>query len=146
MGARRRGRELALQALYQLDMTSDTSERALADFWRSADAGADTKQFATALVDGVLAQRAAIDEHIVAASENWALDRLSRVDLHVLRIGTYELTATPEVPVEIVINEAIEVARRFGSADSPTFVNGVLDAIAERLGRKREEKVAHGDG
>ncbi len=147
MGVRRKGRELALQALYQLDVTGDSSERALAQFWESFEATDRTKEFAGALVRGVLEGREEIDERIRKAAENWRLDRLSQVDLNVLRIAVYELTGPPKLPVEIAINEAIEVARRFGTEESASFVNGVLDQIARNLGfKKAESKVAERDG
>jgi N utilization substance protein B len=81
-------------------------------------------------------------------AENWRLERLSRVDLNVIRIAVYELTTEPPVPVEVAINEAIEVARRFGTEQSAGFVNGVLDQVAVRLGRKvqGEQKAGQGNG
>lgn len=134
MGTRRRGRELALQALYQLDVTGDCSEGALAAFWESVEAPGAVRAFAGELVRGVLARRAEIDELIRVAAENWRLERLSQVDLNVLRVAVHELTGPAQLPLEIAINEAVEVARRFGTQESAAFVNGVLDQIARRCG------------
>jgi len=146
MGTRRKGRELALQALYQLEITSETSEESLGPLWENVDASAPTKEFARDLVRGVLERRVSIDRQIEAASQHWRLERLSRVDLTIIRIAVYELTGSPPLPVEIAVNEAVELARRFGTAESAAFVNGLLDEIADRLGLKRETKVAPNDG
>lgn len=148
MGSRRKGRELALQALYQLDMTGDDSERALAAFWEEAEATPEARSFAEDLVRALLPRRREIDGLIETAAENWCLDRLSRIDLNVMRLAIQEMTAARPLPVEIAINEAIEIARRFGAAESATFVNGVLDQIARnlRIKRRREGKVTQNDG
>lgn len=135
MGNRRKARELAVQALYQRDLTGDQfPERFVQDF----DAGdKEINAFCLALIHGVSEHRERIDGLIEKACVNWRSDRISKVDLNVLRLGTYELVGT-EVPARIVINEAIEIAKRFGTLESSNFVNGVLDAIAAELGRKDE--------
>ncbi len=137
MGARRKGRELALQVLYQLEITRETSEQALHAFAESFESNPRAREFAWGLVHGVVERRDEIDAVIAGAAEHWRLERLSRIDVNVIRIATYEMTAAPELPVEIVLNEAIEVARKYGSADSATFVNGVLDQVATRLALRR---------
>lgn len=136
MGLRRKGRELALQALYQQELTSDVSDQALRMFWQHFDAADAVKDFALGLVHGVAEHRSAIDALIEKVSANWRLERLSKVDLNVLRIAAFELLVTPAVPPSVVINEAIEIARRFGTQESTAFVNGVLDQIATELGVK----------
>ncbi len=148
MRGRRKGRELALQALYQSDITSDASEKSLAEFWATTEGSASAKQFAMQLVEGVLARRAEIDALVESAAENWRLERLSRVDLNVIRIAVHELTAPPPLPLEIAINEAVEISRRFGTGESSSFVNGVLDQVAARLGLKprRDSKPVESDG
>ena len=145
MGERRIARELTLQALYKLDMLGEAAAPGtLGVFWDhfvpdGVPRGGESEQFARALVDGVLANRARIDELIGAAAEHWRLPRLSRVDLNVLRLATFELLGRPEIPAAVTIDEAIEVARRYGSEDSPRFVNGVLDHIAGVLGVRGRE-------
>jgi N utilization substance protein B len=120
--SRRVARELALQALYKLDMQGDPSATgALALFWEhllpeAVSPGDDAERFARELVDGVQQHRIRIDELIAAASQHWQLPRLSRVDLNLLRLATFELLARPEIPAAVTINEAIEIARRFGRA------------------------------
>ena len=133
MSARRKGRELALQVLYQLDMSGESSEQALRSFADSFEHTPGAREFGEALVRGVLGQREQIDARIAQASEHWRLERLSRIDANVIRIAVYEMTTPPGLPPQIAINEAIEVARKFGTTDSAAFVNGVLDAVGKRL-------------
>ena len=136
-GTRREARELALQALYQLDLAGgEDPARSLAHFWTQYDEKREVQGFARELVDGVRAHRERIDDLIGTSAEHWRLPRLSRVDLNLLRLATFELLARPDIPAPVTINEAIEIARRFGSEDSATFVNGVLDHVAMVLGVK----------
>ncbi len=146
MGYRRKGRELALQALYQLEVTGEQSPATIQAFLRHFEAAEQATAFAQSLLLGVLERREEIDRLIGEASQHWRVERLSKIDLNVLRMATYELMATPEVPVNVVLDEAIEIARRFGSGESAVFVNGVLDAIAERLGAKQRPENAERDG
>jgi len=147
MGARRKGRELALQALYQQEITGEVSDRMLRPFQESFEGSEPVKEFALRLVHGVAERREEIDAVIGKVMQNWRVERLSKVDLNVLRLATYELLGTPEVPVTVVINEAIEIARRFGSQESSVFVNGVLDQVAAELGVKPEAKgMSGGEG
>jgi N utilization substance protein B len=145
MGDRRIARELALQALYKLDMLGESAAPGdLGLFWEhfvpeGVSRGGESEQFARELVAGVGANRGRIDELIAAAAEHWRLPRLSRVDLNVLRLATFELLARPEIPASVTLNEAIEIARRYGSEDSSGFVNGVLDHIAGVLGVRGRE-------
>lgn len=132
MGARRRGRELALQVLYQIEVSGE-SVGTLPAFFEQAEAGDKAKAFAGELVAGVHERQAEIDKLIAAASEHWRFERLSRVDLSVLRIAGFELLAR-NAPTSVVLDEAIEIARRFGTQESATFVNGILDQIAGQLG------------
>ncbi len=162
MGTRRAARELALQALYQLDVAG-AGDPGVALFWSHLDAeraevhlgasrrarsaraldgppGGEVEVFARELVDGVAAHRERIDALIAASAEHWRLPRLSRVDLSLLRLATFELLGRADIPASVTIDEAIEIARRFGSEDSPAFVNGVLDHIAQVLGVKEKPK------
>lgn len=136
MGVRRKGRELALQALYQLEMTGDDPEKALRDLCESFASTPSAQEFARRLVRGVRERRAEIDALIAAAADNWRPERLSRVDGIVMRVAIYEMTTPPELPVEIAVNEAVELARKFGGTESARFVNGILDEVAGRLGLK----------
>src|SRR5438093_788074 len=112
--------------------------RGLALFWSHFDAAPEAQAFAGELVNGVREHRERIDALIAASAEHWRLPRLSRVDLNLLRLATFELLGRPDIPASVTIDEAIEIARRFGSEDSAAFVNGVLDHIAEVLGVKEK--------
>jgi N utilization substance protein B len=135
MGVRRKGRELALQALYEVEL-SGRGAVGVEDSLRHFGGPEEARTFAVELVRGVLAERQRIDGLIEASSEHWRLGRLSNVDLNILRVATYELLCSRDVPVSVAIDEAVEIAKRFGSADSPMFVNGVLDQVATAVGAK----------
>jgi len=130
-GTRRKVRELARQALYQIEITGDPSVSAVDLFLHHFEGNAKTKEFARRLVSGVVSQQAAIDRRIDGCTENWKLERLAKVDLIILRMATYEIAFCPDIPSPVSLDEAIEIAKRFGSADSAMFVNGVLDQIAQ---------------
>jgi N utilization substance protein B len=137
---RTRARERALQALYQIDVAAVGIDEALARFWKSFEpVEQEVRDLAEALVRGVAANRRAVDEAIERVSTNWRLDRMAKVDRNVLRLATYELLRT-EVPVKVVINEAIELGKKYGSESSGAFVNGVLDRIAAGLPAERRER------
>jgi N utilization substance protein B len=134
---RTRARERALQALYQIDVAAEGIDEALARFWRSFEpVEREVMALAEALVRGVAEHRRAIDEEIERASSNWRLDRMAKVDRNVLRLAAYELLRT-DVPVKVVINEAIELGKKYGSEGTGAFVNGVLDRIASGLPAER---------
>jgi N utilization substance protein B len=132
MSRRSRAREVALQLLYQHDLNPGVPRPAIEAFLRDRLRDPGVEPFAFALYDGVRQHGADIDRQITQAAENWRLARMAAVDRNVLRLGAFELLHTAE-PSAAILNEAIELARRFGSLDSPKFVNGVLD----RLSRKR---------
>ncbi len=126
---RSRAREVALQLLYQLDLNPHIDRPSVERFARERLLDPSLEPFALALYDGARAHRAEIDRQLTAAAQNWKLPRMTAVDRNVLRLGAYELLLTPETPPKVALDEAIELARRFGSQDSPSFVNGVLDRL-----------------
>ncbi len=135
MGARRLGRERALQALYQLEQDPNAAPlAALEAAWTAhddegpKDPAADG--FARKLVEGVRAHGADIDQLIESHSHNWRLDRMQRIDRNVLRIGVFELKYLADIPRKVTINEAVELAKTFGNEASSAFINGLLDRIA----------------
>jgi N utilization substance protein B len=141
-GSRRTGRAYALQLLYARDGDPSTDVAGAAASWADAfdlEIDATARAFAKDLVAAASASAAQLDELITAASKNWRIDRMSRVDRNILRLGACELVAFREVPVKVVINEAIELAKRFGTAESSAFVNGVLDRIATAVGRHPDD-------
>jgi N utilization substance protein B len=131
---RRKGRELALQALYQIEITGDPSARAVEQFLGHFEGNAAAKEFARELVCGVVGKREELDSRIEQSTDNWKLARLAKVDLVLLRLAAYELLFCPDIPASVSLDEAVEIAKRFGTGDSPAFVNGVLDQIARRKG------------
>ncbi|HYC54819.1 MAG TPA: transcription antitermination factor NusB [Candidatus Binatia bacterium] len=136
--SRRKGREAALQLLYQTELSGEPDQDALELFWQShpvADETGALREFAEALVQAVLEHSQNIDRMIDAATANWDMDRLSRVDLSLLRLAAGELLAFPETPAAVVINEAVEIARRFSDERAASFINGVLDRVAREHGR-----------
>ncbi len=145
MGARRKARETALQALYQVETTGENVDRALGDFAESFELSDKAAGFAWALVRGVLDRRGDIDAEIEAVTANWKFERLSRIDLCAIRVAVYEMMESGELPVEIIIDEAVEIARKFGTAESSKFVNGVLDSIAKRVRATPPEAVPDPD-
>lgn len=132
MTLRRKSREFALQMLFEWDMTRQEPARVEKLFWKSARASESTRKFANELFEGAVAQANATDQLVEKLAENWRLDRLAGVDRSILRLAIYELrfgTAPPKV----VIDEALELAKKFSSAEAPAFLNGILDAALKSL-------------
>lgn len=136
MGARREGRELALQALYALDVNPVDTRAALKLLWDGQKFPQGIRDFTEQLVIGVVDHRSEIDGLIKDKSKNWSLSRMSKVDLNILRIAAYELMYRQDIPRNVTINEGIEIAKKFGTEESPAFVNGILDEIAAGVPEK----------
>ena len=128
-------RERALQALYQVDLAAGEPMDALANAWRSDEEPPDAEAlaFSEDLVRGVVGEREQLDQVIEEHSLHWRVERMARVDRNVLRLAVFELKHHPEVPKKVVLNEAIELAKKFGSEESGAFINGILDKIAASL-------------
>ena len=148
MRKRTRAREFALQVLYELDIAkSQELEEALEDFWADRTDLALTnpekmaleedkkepeiREYAEKLIRGTLEKRDPIDRTIERYAENWEMRRMACVDRNILRLSTYEILHVGEIPVKVAINEAVELAKRYGEEDSSKFVNGILDRIAK---------------
>ena len=147
-GSRRSGRELALKIIYSFPDQGVVIEQILDDFWRNfrfqddvlgealdehkGPVPPDVREFTEDLVRGVYQRRPQIDEIIQESSTNWSLERMSRVDRALLRLAAFELLARPETPSSVVINEAIEIGKRFGTRETPAFINGILDKISHQ--------------
>jgi len=138
MGARTTAREAALQMLFAIEASECDIEQAIGDFWRELPGDAEGRPYADEAVRGVRAALADLDARIVQASKNWRLERMTRVDRNLLRLGAWELMSKVDVPRAVVLDEAVELAKRFGTEDSGSFVNGVLDRIADDCGRRDE--------
>jgi len=137
---RTKARERALQALYQIDVSATDLDEALARFWRNFEpVELEVREVAEGMVRGVAEHRREIDEAIEGVSTNWRMDRMAKVDRNVLRLAVYELRWRADVPVNVCIDEAIELGKKYGSESSGAFVNGVLDRIAADLPPERRE-------
>jgi N utilization substance protein B len=141
MGNRRRARECALQLLYDLEFgfsSKPGESTTFASYWKSfgedmGDVDSDIQEFAEKLVRGVRSNEDDIDELIRGASTNWKLERMARVDRNILRLAAYELVYMSDIPRKVSLNEAIEIAKRYGSEDSSSFINGILDKISSQI-------------
>ena len=133
---RSRAREVALQLLFQRDLNPRVARQLIERFAHERLDDAELEAFALSLYDGTCQHHADVDARLSRAAENWRLHRMAAVDRNVLRMGAYELLQTPQTPPRVVLDEAIELARRFGSADSPAFVNGVLDRVLKERGKE----------
>lgn len=119
--------------LFQIDLTGAAPQEVFRDFWQDQTIAGELREFAEALVLGVHGRRAELDRWISGSAEHWRLERMAVVDRNVLRMAVQELLQEPPVPVAVIIDEAIEVAKKFGGAESGAFVNGVLDSIRRRI-------------
>jgi len=132
-GTRRQAREAAVQILFELDLGGADLEAVLLQFRGARSPGREAKAFAEALVREAWSRRQEIDARIQECADNWRLERMAAVDRNVLRLAVSELLTADPSPAAVILDEAIEIAKRFGNADSGTFVNGVLDAVRKRL-------------
>lgn len=151
MGLRRKGREYALQLLFGSDLAG--AGRDVADFgafWSERRAAPEVRTFAERLVRGVAAHLGEIDAVIARHARNWAMARMAAVDRNVLRVAVYELLHVPDIPERVVLNEAIEIAKKYGGEDSGSFVNGILDDIVKHdpgvTAQREAERVHASDG
>ncbi len=134
VGKRRKAREVALQFLYELDV-HDVDDPAVreAEFWAQHPGGAETKEYARRLVAGTKANQGEIDRLLGEITEHWDVERMAVVDRNILRLAVYELGWQHDVPPKVAINEAIEIAKKFGTGESARFINGVLDRAGKEL-------------
>ena len=160
MTTRRKGRECALQILYQADILAKSKDSmdenskigglanvsqanittAIENFFAHFDAPTQVYEHASSIVHGTQRNLIQIDNVITECSPNWRIDRMSIVDRNVARLATYELLYMPEIPTNVILDEAIEIARRFGTERSSQFVNGVLDAVANKVRHSSNDK------
>jgi N utilization substance protein B len=132
-GDRRRSREFGLQVLFQLDLSPGDPETALEQFWNGKEVSEPVRAFTERLVQGTMQHRDAIDGILAESATNWRVTRMAVVDRNILRMAIEEMLWCPETPPIVVIDEAIEIAKRFGNDESGPFVNGILDAIRLRI-------------
>ncbi len=135
MGARREGRESAMQFLFLRDLGGADGSEALGAFFRIRDSSPSAQKFCRSLVDGILAHASEVDAILSRYTENYEIRRLSAVDRNILRVAIYEMLHCPEVPPVVSINEAIEIAKKYSTEESGRFVNGILDRFKSSLAR-----------
>jgi transcription antitermination factor NusB len=139
MGKRRQSREAALKLLYTLDITHAEVEEVLAATWVETVVPQEVRDFTTALVKGVIAHRGDIDTLIQEWSAHWSLERIGIVERNILRFAIYELLFMPDIPPKVTINEAVEVAKKYGAGEASLFINGILDRIAHEVAPHSED-------
>jgi transcription antitermination factor NusB len=136
MRKRTRAREFALKALYQIEITKDNCKDSLDIFWSDHKAEGDVKEFATGLVSGTMENLKKIDEVIARHTDNWEISRMAKVDRNIMRMAAYELLFRDDIPPRVSINEAVDIAKKYGDMESGKFVNGVLDSIKGDIDKK----------
>ena len=129
MRKRTKARELALKFLYQIDITKEELAVAVDQFWQEQSASTQIKEFAQQLIQGTLKHLSKIDNTVTTYAENWQLKRMAVIDRNILRLSTFELLFLEDIPPKVTINEAVELAKRYGDVESGKFVNGILDKI-----------------
>jgi transcription antitermination protein NusB len=133
---RRKAREYALQLLFQIDFTKRELERKdLEEFWSGKKESRDIREFTEKLVKGTLESLEEIDNIIEKVTENWFLKRMAAVDRNILRFAAYEILHRKDIPYAVTINEALEIAKKYSSAEAASFLNGVLDKLAKEAGK-----------
>ncbi len=138
---RRKARECALQLLFQYDFTHKIPDkRELTEFWSIRSEPDDVRSFSEEVFFGTIRHIDEIDKLIARVAEHWDIERMAAVDRNILRLATYELLYRPDIPVRVAINEAIEIAKKYSSEESPSFVNGILDRIAKFVADHRTEE------
>jgi N utilization substance protein B len=144
MTKRRRSREYALQILFQLDMTGKIfTEEAWNEFWEGNAEEDEVKEFTRDIASSTLNNIKEIDEIIKKAAENWSIERMAIIDRNILRAATYELCYRTDIPSSVVINEALEIAKKYSTEESAPFINGILDKIAHLGDKTTDSKKGH---
>jgi len=133
MGRRRKARENALQILFQLEFNKPQIEQAIDQFWKEKKASEEIRDYSNWLVKGIVSHQPEIDNLIQSLSDHWRLSRMAHVDRNILRIAVFEFLYEKNIAAAIIINEAIEIAKKYSSDEAAAFINGILDAIRKRL-------------
>ncbi len=133
MGQRRKAREETLRILFRLEFENKQIERTLNQYWKSKKASKEIKEYSTWLVKGIISDQAKIDNIIQKVSEHWRISRMALVDRNILRMAVFELVHEKNIAPAIIINEAIEIAKKYSGDEAATFVNGILDAVRKDL-------------
>ena len=137
MGTRRKSREIAVQILYQLEINESDIEDAVSTYWDAYQPSTDLMEFSSHILHGVFKHRKDIDTIIGKTSDHWSIRRMPAVDRSILRAAIFEILYCPDIPLKVSIDEAIELAKKFGSDKSSSFVNGILDKVANQFPDKK---------
>ena len=140
MRERRKAREIALQVLYSLNFVNIDAQDALDLFWGNFVAPKAAKEFAAFLVQGTCEHKEELDKLIAGCSDNWSLGRMSRVDINILRLAVFEFLYCDDIPPKVTLNEAVDLGKTFGSENSGSFINGILDTLNLKLNKKNATK------
>ena len=140
MRGRRKAREIALQVLYGLNFENIDAQKALDLFWSNFVAPKAAKEFAAFLVQGTCEHKEELDKLIAGCSDNWSLGRMSRVDINILRLAVFEFLYCDDIPPKVTLNEAVDLGKTFGSENSGSFINGILDTLNLKLNKKNATK------
>jgi N utilization substance protein B len=138
MGKRRKARESTLQILFQLEFNDSDAEKAFQLFWKDKKATKEVKEYCRWLIKGVISHQESIDRSIQSVSEHWRLSRMPVVDRNILRMAVFELLYEEDVAPAVIINEAIEIAKKYSSEQAAMFINGVLDTLRKNANKKKE--------
>ena len=129
MGLRTQARQSTLQILYQIEVARISPEEAIDDYFLNNEFGLAHQEFTRTLVTGIASRQQELDQVISRYAKNWQISRMAVVDKNILRLGVYELLHAEDIPPKVTINEAVELAKKFGDLDSPKFINGILDSV-----------------
>ena len=140
MSIRRQARELVLQSLYQSELSGKPLADAFVLLCENFEINKKALPYARQLLDGFVAEQEDLDRRISDQADNWRMERMSLIDRNIIRIAAYELCCRPDIPTRVVINEALEVARRFSTDEAVSFINGILDAISRTFDRPSESE------
>jgi N utilization substance protein B len=143
MQGRRKAREVAIQVLYSLNFVNLDVEKAMELFWGNFIAPRSAKEFAATLIEGTWHHREELDSLIAGCSDNWSLGRMSKVDISILRMAAFEFLYCDDIPPKVSINEAVDLGKTFGSENSGSFINGILDALNLKLNKDHANKPVH---
>lgn len=146
MGKRRKARESTLQILFQLEFDDANPEKIINSFWKNKKNAKEVEEHSQWLVNGIMSHRESIDRLIQSVSANWRISRMAIVDRNVLRIAVFELLHEEALAPAIVINEAIEIAKKYSSEEGAMFVNGILDAVRKEIQKMKKSPKEEKDG
>ena len=143
MRGRRKAREIALQVLYSLNFVKLDTESAQELFWGNFVAPKSAREFAATLIAGTWSHREELDRLIADCSDNWSLGRMSKVDISILRMAVFEFLYCDDIPPKVSINEAVDLGKMFGSENSGSFINGILDALHLKIQKIHADHSVH---